>query len=154
MRLPYVFPMRIIAPVVTMLRIIFVAVPALRRVEPVTTSGPVGKSITRSAADASASLAPGVSSTVARTQPDVVVPVPDSGVPAAIGYAAASGIPFELGIIRSHWVLDEQGQARPFLPAQATPKDTRTALVKALQPRTAARIAMVDKALKDAGLLN
>ncbi|HEU4820789.1 MAG TPA: amidophosphoribosyltransferase [Qipengyuania sp.] len=35
---------------------------------------------------------------------DLVVPVPDSGVPAAIGYAAASGIPFELGIIRSHYV--------------------------------------------------
>lgn len=35
---------------------------------------------------------------------DVVVPVPDSGVPAAIGYAAASGLPFELGIIRNHYV--------------------------------------------------
>ena len=35
---------------------------------------------------------------------DVVVPVPDSGVPAAVGYAAASGIPFELGIIRNHYV--------------------------------------------------
>jgi amidophosphoribosyltransferase len=35
---------------------------------------------------------------------DYVVPVPDSGVPAAIGYAQASGIPFELGIIRSHYV--------------------------------------------------
>jgi amidophosphoribosyltransferase len=35
---------------------------------------------------------------------DYVVPVPDSGVPAAIGFAQASGIPFELGIIRSHYV--------------------------------------------------
>ena len=35
---------------------------------------------------------------------DLVVPVPDSGVPAAIGYAQESGIPFELGIIRSHYV--------------------------------------------------
>ena len=35
---------------------------------------------------------------------DVVVPVPDSGVPAAIGYAQASGIPYELGIIRNHYV--------------------------------------------------
>ena len=35
---------------------------------------------------------------------DVVVPVPDSGVPAALGYARASGIPFELGIIRNHYV--------------------------------------------------
>jgi amidophosphoribosyltransferase len=35
---------------------------------------------------------------------DLVVPVPDSGVPAAIGYAQESGIPFGLGIIRSHYV--------------------------------------------------
>ncbi|MBI60360.1 amidophosphoribosyltransferase [bacterium] len=35
---------------------------------------------------------------------DVVVPVPDSGAPAAIGYSQASGIPFELGIIRNHYV--------------------------------------------------
>lgn len=35
---------------------------------------------------------------------DLVVPVPDSGTPAAIGYAQQSGLPFELGIIRSHYV--------------------------------------------------
>ena len=35
---------------------------------------------------------------------DVVVPVPDSGVPAAIGYSQHSGVPFELGIIRNHYV--------------------------------------------------
>jgi amidophosphoribosyltransferase len=35
---------------------------------------------------------------------DVVVPIPDSGLPAAIGYAQASGLPFELGIIRNHYV--------------------------------------------------
>ena len=35
---------------------------------------------------------------------DVIVPIPDSGVPAAIGYAQALGIPFELGIIRNHYV--------------------------------------------------
>ncbi len=35
---------------------------------------------------------------------DVVIPVPDSGVPAALGYATESGIPFELGIIRNHYV--------------------------------------------------
>jgi amidophosphoribosyltransferase len=35
---------------------------------------------------------------------DVVVPVPDSGVPAAIGYAQQSGLPFDLGIIRNHYV--------------------------------------------------
>jgi amidophosphoribosyltransferase len=35
---------------------------------------------------------------------DVVVPVPDSGVPAALGYAQESGIPYEMGIIRSHYL--------------------------------------------------
>ena len=35
---------------------------------------------------------------------DVVVPVPDSGVPSAMGFSAESGIPFELGIIRNHYV--------------------------------------------------
>src|SRR5579883_958662 len=35
---------------------------------------------------------------------DIVVPVPDSGVPAAIGYAQESGLPFEMGLIRSHYV--------------------------------------------------
>jgi len=40
----------------------------------------------------------------APAEADVVVPVPDSGVPAAIGYAQRSGIPYELGIIRNHYV--------------------------------------------------
>jgi amidophosphoribosyltransferase len=35
---------------------------------------------------------------------DVVVPVPDSGVPAALGYSRQAGVPFELGIIRNHYV--------------------------------------------------
>ncbi len=35
---------------------------------------------------------------------DLVIPVPDSGVPAALGFSAASGIPFEFGIIRNHYV--------------------------------------------------
>ena len=35
---------------------------------------------------------------------DIVVPVPDSGVPSAIGFAQESGIPFDLGIIRNHYV--------------------------------------------------
>ncbi|MGB8314085.1 MAG: amidophosphoribosyltransferase [Aestuariivirga sp.] len=35
---------------------------------------------------------------------DVVVPIPDSGVPAALGFAQQTGIPFELGIIRNHYV--------------------------------------------------
>ena len=35
---------------------------------------------------------------------DIIVPVPDSGVPAAIGFAEAAGIPFDFGIIRNHYV--------------------------------------------------
>jgi amidophosphoribosyltransferase len=35
---------------------------------------------------------------------DVVVPVPDSGVPAALGFAQEAGLPFEMGIIRNHYV--------------------------------------------------
>jgi amidophosphoribosyltransferase len=35
---------------------------------------------------------------------ELIVPVPDSGVPAALGYARESGVAFELGIIRSHYI--------------------------------------------------
>jgi amidophosphoribosyltransferase len=49
---------------------------------------------------------------------DMVLPVPDSGVPAAIGYAEASGIAFELGIIRNHYVgrtfIEPQQSIRAF----------------------------------------
>ena len=36
--------------------------------------------------------------------PGIVIPVPDSGLPAAIGFAEASGLPFEMGLIRSHYI--------------------------------------------------
>jgi amidophosphoribosyltransferase len=59
--------------------------------------------------------------TLARETPvaaDVVVPVPDSGVAAALGYANESGIPFELGLIRSHYVgrtfIEPQSSIRHF----------------------------------------
>jgi amidophosphoribosyltransferase len=49
---------------------------------------------------------------------DIVVPVPDSGVPAALGFAQHSGIPFELGIIRNHYVgrtfIEPQSAIRHF----------------------------------------
>jgi amidophosphoribosyltransferase len=49
---------------------------------------------------------------------DVVIPVPDSGVPAALGYSQASGIPFENGLIRSHYVgrtfIEPQSSIRHF----------------------------------------
>ena len=44
---------------------------------------------------------------LARVKPveaDIVIPVPDGGVPAAIGYAQESGIPYEMGIMRNHYV--------------------------------------------------
>ncbi len=48
---------------------------------------------------------------------DVVIPVPDSGVPAAIGFAQAAGIPFDMGIIRSHYV------GRTFIEPQQSIRD-------------------------------
>ncbi len=49
---------------------------------------------------------------------DVVIPVPDSGVPAAVGYSKQSGIPFEMGLIRSHYVgrtfIEPQDSIRHF----------------------------------------
>jgi len=49
----------------------------------------------------------GMGAELAREAPaeaDVIIPVPDSGVPAAVGFAQAANIPFELGIIRNHYV--------------------------------------------------
>lgn len=49
----------------------------------------------------------GFGKVLAREHPvdaDVVIPVPDSGVPAAIGYAEESKIPYEIGLIRNHYV--------------------------------------------------
>ena len=40
----------------------------------------------------------------APAEADIVVPVPDSGVPPAMGYAEASGLPFQMGLIRNHYV--------------------------------------------------
>jgi amidophosphoribosyltransferase len=49
---------------------------------------------------------------------DVVIPVPDSGVPAALGYAEESKLPFELGLVRSHYIgrtfIEPQSSIRHF----------------------------------------
>jgi amidophosphoribosyltransferase len=49
---------------------------------------------------------------------DVVIPVPDSGVPAALGYAQEADLPFELGIVRSHYIgrtfIEPQSSIRHF----------------------------------------
>jgi len=41
---------------------------------------------------------------IAPIEADVVIPVPDGGVPSAIGYAQESGIPYEMGIMRNHYI--------------------------------------------------
>ncbi len=74
---------------------------------------------------------------------DVVVPVPDSGVPAAIGFSERSGIPFQLGIIRSHYVH------RTFIePAQI---DRDLAIAKKHSPNRAVlegrRVILVDDSI-------
>jgi len=43
-------------------------------------------------------------SKIAPIKADMVIPVPDGGVPAAIGYSQASGIPYEMGIMRNHYI--------------------------------------------------
>jgi amidophosphoribosyltransferase len=48
---------------------------------------------------------------------DIVVPVPDSGVPAAVGYARESGVPFCMGLIRNHYV------GRTFIEPQQAIRD-------------------------------
>ena len=70
---------------------------------------------------------------------DVVLAVPDSGVPAAMGYAEASGIPFEVGLIRSHYVgrtfIEPQDSIRHFgvrlklSPVEAVVKGKRLVVV-------------------------
>ena len=54
----------------------------------------------------------------APVQADVVIPVPDSGIPAALGFAEAAGIPFDIGLIRNHYVgrtfIEPQNSIRHF----------------------------------------
>ena len=57
---------------------------------------------------------------LAREQPadaDLVVPVPDSGVPAAVGYSLESGLPFRMGLIRNHYI------GRTFIEPQQSIRD-------------------------------
>ncbi len=83
---------------------------------------------------------------LAREQPvdaDVVIPVPDSGVPATIGYAQESGMPFEMGLVRSHYV------GRTFIEPQQSIRHFGVRLK--LNPVTAAlagkRVVVVDDSI-------
>ena len=74
---------------------------------------------------------------------DIIVPVPDSGVPAAIGYSNASGKPFELGIIRNHYI------GRTFIQPQQSIRDFGVKIK--LNPQMAVlkgkRVVVVDDSL-------
>ncbi len=74
---------------------------------------------------------------------DVVVPVPDSGVPAAIGFADVSKLPFQLGIIRSHYV------GRTFI--EPTQLGRQTSISKKHSPNRAVlegkRVVLIDDSI-------
>ena len=74
---------------------------------------------------------------------DVVIPVPDSGVPAAIGFSEASGVPFPLGLIRRHYV------GRAF--HQPTPTGRQKAVSRKHSPNKAVlegkRVLLVDDSI-------
>jgi amidophosphoribosyltransferase len=75
----------------------------------------------------------------ARVDADMVAPIPDSGVPAAIGYAQASGLPYEMALIRSHFVgrtfiepeqrIREAGVARKHSPNRGAIEGKRIVLI-------------------------
>src|SRR5690606_33710288 len=84
--------------------------------------------------------------TLAAEQPadaDVVIPVPDSGVASAMGFAQAQGLPFELGLIRSHYV------GRPFIePSQSIRHfGVRLKLSPVLPVLEGKRVAVVDDSI-------
>jgi amidophosphoribosyltransferase len=70
---------------------------------------------------------------------DIVAPIPDSGVPAAIGFAQASGLPYEMALIRSHFVgrtfiepqqkIREAGVKRKHSPNRGVIKGKRVILI-------------------------
>jgi amidophosphoribosyltransferase len=74
---------------------------------------------------------------------DMIIPVPDSGVPSAIGYSVESGKPFELGIIRNHYI------GRTFIQPQQSIRDFGVKIK--LNPQVAVlkgkRVVVVDDSL-------
>ncbi len=74
---------------------------------------------------------------------DVVVPVPDSGVPAALGFAEATDRPFELGIIRNHYV------GRSFIEPTQQIRDFKVRLKHSINQAVVAgkRVVLVDDSI-------
>jgi amidophosphoribosyltransferase len=77
------------------------------------------------------------------TEADVVVPVPDSGIPSAMGYANASKIPFEYGIIRNHYV------GRTFIDPNQSMRDSKVKMKHSpnLDVVSGKRIILVDDSI-------
>ena len=74
---------------------------------------------------------------------DVVIPVPDSGVSAAIGYAAESGIPFDMGLVRSHYI------GRTFISPNQKLRELEVRLKLAIIPEVVRgkRVVVVDDSI-------
>ncbi len=74
---------------------------------------------------------------------DVVVPVPDSGVSAALGFSEVSGIPFEMGLVRSHYV------SRTFIKPTQELRETAAKLKLAPVPEAlrGRRVVLIDDSI-------
>lgn len=74
---------------------------------------------------------------------DVVIPIPDSGVPAAIGYARRAGLPLDFGFIRNHYI------GRTFIMPHAEDRVAGVELKLAVVPSVVAerRVVVVDDSL-------
>jgi amidophosphoribosyltransferase len=79
----------------------------------------------------------------APVEADIVIPVPDSGVPAALGYAEAARLPFEMGLIRNHYV------GRTFIEPQESIRSFGVKVKLNAQPEVLAgkRVIVVDDSI-------
>jgi amidophosphoribosyltransferase len=74
---------------------------------------------------------------------DVIVPVPDSGIPAALGYSQASGIPFEMGLIKNRYI--HRTFIRP--TAQLRERDLKMKLNPVIDLLKDQRVVLVDDSI-------
>ncbi len=74
---------------------------------------------------------------------DVIIPVPDSGIPAAIGYSQASGIPFEMGLIKNRYI--HRTFIRP--TAQLRERDVKMKLNPVIETIKGKRVVLIDDSI-------
>ena len=74
---------------------------------------------------------------------DVVIPIPDSGIPAALGYARATGIPFDIGLIKNRYI--HRTFIRP--TAQLRRRDLRMKLNPVIETVRGKRVILVDDSI-------